>query len=296
MNKRRVLVAWIGHSDLKAMAASLKSLEGDEILAKLPGATPSTGDLGPIKTLVDSEPFNEIRLLSNFPAQWNKLYRGWLDKKPTIIPVDLERPTDYPAIFRIADAELGALARHAADQPFELCIHLSPLIDVSEDGSLIERKRRPAALDGLELVAYRNRVHKVLTGLFDTNDTRKCIKAGAPVSEADLADLCSLVFTQEPGLDLSDLMDYYPESAGHLDQAIRGVIGLDAAAVHERFTAFVHQHPGLASHQIKFLDLLQNHVSKYGSIEIERLYEPPSRCCTATASTASSTSRWRKRY
>ncbi|OYV72514.1 MAG: hypothetical protein B7Z74_05440, partial [Deltaproteobacteria bacterium 21-66-5] len=143
------------------------------------------------------------------------------------------------------------------------------MIDVAEDGSLIERKRRPPALDGLDLVAYRNRVLKVLTDLFETNDTLQRIKAGVPVSEPDLADLCSLVLAQEPGLDLSDLMDYYPEAAGHLDRAIRGIIGLDAAAVHERFTAFVHQHPGLASHQIKFLDLLQNHISKYGSIEIE---------------------------
>lgn len=149
------------------------------------------------------------------------------------------------------------------------------VIDVKEDGSLVERKRRPVALDGLELVAYRNRVLKVLTELFETNETLQRIKAGVPVTETDLADLCSLVLAQEPGLDLTDLMDYYPESAGHLDQAIRGIIGLDAAAVHERFTAFVHAHPGLASHQIKFLDLLQNHISKYGSIEIERLYAPP---------------------
>ena len=55
---------------------------------------------------------------------------------------------------------------------------------------------------------------------------------------------------------------------GQLDQAIRGIIGMDAAVVHERFTEFVQQHPSLASHQIKFLDLLQNHISKYGSIEI----------------------------
>ena len=76
-------------------------------------------------------------------------------------------------------------------------------------------------------------------------------------------------------MDLHDLLDYFPETAGHLDQAIRSVIGMDAKIVHERFTQFVHDHPSLASHQIKFLDLLQNHIAKYGSIEVERLYEPP---------------------
>ena len=126
MNKRRVLVAWIGHSDLKAMAASSASGIGAEILAELPGAKPAAGELGPIKTLVEIEPFDEIRLLSNFPATWNKQYRDWFDTKPTIIAVELARPTDYSAIFRHADAELGRLSRQTANSPVELCLHLSP--------------------------------------------------------------------------------------------------------------------------------------------------------------------------
>jgi type I restriction enzyme R subunit len=95
------------------------------------------------------------------------------------------------------------------------------------------------------------------------------------VQESDLEALCSLVLTQDPSLDLHDLVDYFPETAGHLDQAIRSVIGMDAQAVHQRFTQFVQEHSHLASHQIKFLDLLQNHIAKYGSIEVDRLYEPP---------------------
>src|SRR5439155_7969424 len=74
---------------------------------------------------------------------------------------------------------------------------------------------------------------------------------------------------------LRDLAEYYPECAGQLDRAIRGIIGLDAEAVHERFTAFVQEHPTLSSSQIRFLDLLQNHIARYGSIEVARLYEPP---------------------
>jgi type I restriction enzyme R subunit len=149
------------------------------------------------------------------------------------------------------------------------------VIDVREDASLVERGSHKVQLDGLDLVAYRNRVLKVLTDLFETNPTLQKIKSGEPVNGQDLEDLCSLVLTQEPGLDLRDLTDYYPESAGHLEQAIRGIIGLDAQAVHDRFTRFVHQHAGLASHQVKFLDLLQNYISQYGSIEVDRLYEPP---------------------
>lgn len=149
------------------------------------------------------------------------------------------------------------------------------VIDIKEDPTLIERKKYVVKLEGLQLAAYRNRVEKVLRELFETNDTLKLIKNGQPVSESDLEALTSLVLTQDPMLNLNDLMDYYPDCAGHLDLAIRGIIGLDAAAVGKRFTAFVQQHPTLNAAQIRFLDMLQNHIARYGSIEIGRLYEAP---------------------
>ena len=51
--------------------------------------------------------------------------------------------------------------------------------------------------------------------------------------------------------------------------------GLEAEVVHERFTEFVQSHPNIGAHQIKFLDLIQKHIAKYGSIQVEQLYEPP---------------------
>lgn len=151
------------------------------------------------------------------------------------------------------------------------------IVDVAEDQSQIERRKHKVTLGALadiDLVAYRNRVTNVLQGIIDENDALQRIRRGEPVTAEDLETLCSLVLTQEPGLDLHDLADYYPE-AGGLDQAIRGIIGLTSKAVHDRFSAFVRSHPNLASHQIKFLDLLQNHIAKYGSIEIGQLYEQP---------------------
>jgi type I restriction enzyme R subunit len=148
------------------------------------------------------------------------------------------------------------------------------VIDIKEDPALVERQRHVVKLDGLQLAAYRNRVEKVLRDLFESNDTLQRIKKGQPVSEADLEALTSLVLTQDPMLDLHDLVEYYPDCAGHLDFAIRTIIGLDAAAVHKRFTAFVHKH-NLNSAQLRFLDLLQNHIARYGSIEVARLYEEP---------------------
>lgn len=151
------------------------------------------------------------------------------------------------------------------------------IVDVAEDESQIERRRhkvRLGALADVDLVAYRNRVTNVLQGIVDKSDTLQKIRRGEPVSPEDIENLCSLVLVQAPGLDLHELAEYYPQASG-LDQAIREVIGMDAHAVHARFSEFVQAHPNLASHQIKFLDLLQNHIAKYGSIEIAQLYEQP---------------------
>jgi len=64
------------------------------------------------------------------------------------------------------------------------------------------------------------------------------------------------------------------KTAGNLAVAIRGIIGLDAEAVTERFTTFAHAHR-LTSNQLRFLDLLKNHIRDYGPIEVDQLYELP---------------------
>jgi type I restriction enzyme R subunit len=149
------------------------------------------------------------------------------------------------------------------------------VIDVIEDPALIERKRHKVKLTGLDLVAYRNRVHHVLQDIVDENPTLQKIKAAEPVDPSEIESLCSLVLTLDSGLDLHHLADYFPETAGDLARAIRGIIGMDAIRVNQRFVEFTKQHPGLHPHQIKFLDMIQNHIAKYGSIEVRRLYEPP---------------------
>lgn len=149
------------------------------------------------------------------------------------------------------------------------------VLDIKEERELIDHQEYTPQLDGLELAQYRNRVESVLRTLFDQNDVLQRIKAGEAVTEGDLESLVSLVLAQEPDLNLSDLLNYYPETAGHLDMAIRGIIGLEPEAVKEHFNSFVHKHTTLNSMQLRFLQMLQNHIAKFGSIEIERLYEEP---------------------
>src|SRR5262249_54853608 len=111
-------------------------------------------------------------------------------------------------------------------------------------------------------------------GLFATNPTLQRIRRREAVSEADLQALVSLVLTQSPDLDLRHLMEYYPDTAGHLDVAIRGLIGQDASVVEQRFLDFAPRH-ALQPQQIRFLDLLQNHIRLSGSIRAEKLWEDP---------------------
>lgn len=108
------------------MAKSLPAAKSDEILAVIKGEIPKEGDEGPIKTLVQGQAFDEIRMLSNYPAAWNKMFADWLAAKATIVAVDLKKPTDYGAIFKAADAELAAIRKRSDWGNIELCLHLSP--------------------------------------------------------------------------------------------------------------------------------------------------------------------------
>lgn len=149
------------------------------------------------------------------------------------------------------------------------------VIDVTEEEALIEKNDVVPNLKGLDQAAYRMKVEKVLSDLFDQNETLQKIKAGQTVTIDELDDLISLILTQDPELDLTLLKQYYPKTADHLELAIRSIIGLDRQAVEQRFSAFVQKHPTLTATQIKFMDMLQSHIARYGSIEIDDLYEAP---------------------
>jgi hypothetical protein len=126
MTKDRVLVQWIGHSDLRAMAASLPVAEREEFSSHLGGRNSESGNDGPTKTLLQTQRFEEVHLLSNYPERWNQKFVQWLDKDAKIVTVDLQKPTDYSAIFKIAETQLSAIQKRRKGSKTELCLHLSP--------------------------------------------------------------------------------------------------------------------------------------------------------------------------
>ena len=90
----------------------------------------------------------------------------------------------------------------------------------------------------------------------------------------ELEQLSSLILTQNPDVSLKVLAEFY-DAALPLDFIVRTIVGMDEAAVKERFTEFLQKHPQMSAKQIRFMSLLQTHIAKFGSIEVERLYEDP---------------------
>jgi len=76
--KQRLLFSWIGHSDLRAMAGSLPEPDCKTVFERIGGEALKPSDLGPTKTLLTTQTFDKILLLSNYPAEWNFWFAKWL--------------------------------------------------------------------------------------------------------------------------------------------------------------------------------------------------------------------------
>jgi len=148
------------------------------------------------------------------------------------------------------------------------------IVDITEDPARIKSGQRSTTIAAVDMKLYQQQVEQALHELFESDPTLRKIRRGEPVTEEELEKLTSLVLTQHPEIRLDVLREFYGE-AMPLDHILRGIVGMEPEAVRERFERFVHKHPKLTAKQTQFLGLLQNHIAKYGAIEIERLYEDP---------------------
>lgn len=126
MRKRRVLVQWIGHSDLRSLGATLSTARQKQLFDRIGGSPAQEEDDGPTKTLLSAQRFDEIRLLSNYEPKFNRWFQDWLEIPTTLVEVELQSPTDYPSIFEFASEQLAALRHSKTWENNELCLHLSP--------------------------------------------------------------------------------------------------------------------------------------------------------------------------
>lgn len=148
-------------------------------------------------------------------------------------------------------------------------------IDVVEDKEQIEYNEVKVNLKGTEAIAYRFKIKTILDDLLDSSITLQKIHKGQPVTDSELQQLSSLVLTQNPGVDLNTLKEFFPDSAGQLHLAIRALIGLEPEKVEAHFTEFLHQHEQLTAMQVRFLNLLKSYIANNGFITVEKLYAAP---------------------
>lgn len=149
------------------------------------------------------------------------------------------------------------------------------VVDVTEDEAGVQYKRRSASLKSVDMKAYQQIVEAELKKHFETNPTLQKIRAGESVSESDLEALVSLILTQSPNASREVLAEFFGATAEPLQFAIRTIIGMDPEAVQAKFAAFARKHPKLTAKQTRFMALLQNHLARYGSITVDRLYDAP---------------------
>jgi len=149
------------------------------------------------------------------------------------------------------------------------------VIDVTEDMAGVQTSRRLTTIQTIDMKAYQQVVEAELKRHFETNPTLQKIRAVEPVSDDDIRALVSLVLVQSPDTSRGVLEEFFAETAVPLDFAIRSIVGLAPDAVAARFSEFALKHTTLTAKQTRFLGLLQNHIARFGSITLDRLYEQP---------------------
>ncbi len=147
-------------------------------------------------------------------------------------------------------------------------------IDIEEDQSQIKTEQRDSKIKSVDFKLYRQQVQGALEPLFDNNPALKKIRSGEPLQPRELDELIKLVLVQNPNVDLNVLQEFYPDATVSLDHILRTLVGMESGAVAEKFASFAAQH-NLNSQQIRFLDMLKNHIRDYGTIEMAQLFDRP---------------------
>ena len=147
-------------------------------------------------------------------------------------------------------------------------------LDVREDTAEYQVQVRLTKIKSVDFGIYRKAVQSALEPLFETDPVLLKLRRGEPITAEELDKLNSLLHTRNPDVDLATLREFYPDTAVQLTQILRGIVGLDHAAVDVQFSAFAQAH-ALNSQQLRFLALLKDHIRQFGAIAIGQLFGAP---------------------
>jgi transcriptional regulator with PAS, ATPase and Fis domain len=121
--KHSVLISWIGHTDLRAMA-EVSSPELQNAISKICGPGSRPDGPGPIKATLINRSFDKVYLLSNYPEQIGRRFSKWINANTEVLPTELDNPTDYKAVYKVTEAALKLVT--SRNENTNLFILLSP--------------------------------------------------------------------------------------------------------------------------------------------------------------------------
>ncbi len=119
----RILLTWIGHTDLKAMACTLSVSKRKAIAEIVNAEIEDDAGPGPVKSLLDKEYFKQVHILSNYDLAITKQFASWLGKRCVTHHVELTNPSEHGQILDAVKPILSSVELEKGD---ELCFHLSP--------------------------------------------------------------------------------------------------------------------------------------------------------------------------
>lgn len=151
--KRQILVSWIGHTDIRSMAANATASQRKQLEEVVGDASQGVGS-GPVKGLISGEEFKQIHLVSSYPPKITKMFAKWLGRPVTTHQAEISNPTDHAQILRTVQPIVAGIKLKPND---ELCFHLSPGTPaMAAIWILLAKSKFPATL----FQTYRDKVSK----------------------------------------------------------------------------------------------------------------------------------------
>src|SRR3989339_402147 len=137
--------------------------------------------------------------------------------------------------------------------------------------------------EGAYVHEYREKVEKKVMALANSHPALRKVKAGAPISEKDLADIEDTVNGPELYVSEENLRKIYKQPYGTFIQFIKSILGLykfpdPETLVNASFNTYIVERNNsnpLSPDQIRFLRTVKNVFAKKKHIEYDDLFEPP---------------------
>lgn len=130
----------------------------------------------------------------------------------------------------------------------------------------------PVVSNGVNIAQYRKRVESFIKANADHMTIAK-LKRGLALTPTDLSELERFVFDAQE-VESKDKFEECFGTQKSLPLFIRSLVGLDRQAVQEAFSKYL-QGTSYNEKQIRFVEMVIEHLAIRGTLDASQLYEPP---------------------